>query len=136
MSQKDPFSFNKKVTHTGSSPVKGGVCWTNKGDERFRKPVTVKAAQKKFGSTSQGILPWILAGSIGVGGGGAASQFLGNANAVTPAQLERHVDRVIDKVDDVAEDIRDLKARVKHVEKDVTDIKYDRARIKNPNFGH
>ncbi len=123
---RDPFSFEKK-----HQPEKG--VWHNKGDEVFTSP-TKAAAQKKYGTTSQGILPYILAGSIGLGGGGAATQYFGK-DVVTPQTLERHVDRVLDKIDDVSEDLSDLKATVKHLEKEVVELKFQdrRSRVK-PTF--
>ena len=121
--KKDPFSFEKK-----HQPEQG--VWHNKGDEKFTSP-TKAAAQKKYGTTSQGIMPWILAGSLGLGGGGAATQFLGK-DAVTAPTLERHIDRVLDKIDDLSEDTSELKASVKHLEKEVTELKFQdrRARVK------
>ena len=124
--RKDPFRLNPKP----QKPAAG--VWHNKGDERFTSP-TKAAAKKKYGTTSQGLLPWLTAGAIGLGGGGFASQQLTQRDVVTPQTLERHIDRVLDKIDDQSEDIAELKASLKHLEKEVTDIKYDRARMK-PTF--
>ena len=48
---------------------------------------------------------------------------------------KRHVDRVLDKIDDVSEDLGDLKATVKHLEKEVVELKFQdrRSRVK-PTF--
>ena len=56
---RDPLRLDKK-----HQPEKG--VWHNKGDEKFTSP-TKAAAQKKYGTTSQGMMPWILSRIAGSG---------------------------------------------------------------------
>ena len=87
--------------------------------------------EKPRAALSQQLMPWLLAGSLGLGGGGFAATGFKSA-AVTPDQLEQHMTRLVDKIDGLDSKLERLDSRLQHVEKDLADLKYqDRsARIK------
>ena len=86
-----------------------------------RANTTVKyitAPTKTAGGVGQGLMPYILAGSIGLGGGG----FAGNAlqEKITPTQLQAHIDRVVDKLERSEERIKE---KLEDLEKELDDVR-------------
>ena len=73
--------------------------------------------RKASGTVSQSILPYLLAGSLGLGGGGLGTTLL--KPTVTPEHiqrledaLERAVQRIEDKFDEVEKRLDDLEDKV------------------------
>ena len=88
--------------------------------ERANTTVKYISAQptKTAGGVGQGLMPYILAGSIGLGGGG----FAGNAlqEKITPTQLQAHIDRVVDKLERSEERIKE---KLEDLEKELDDVR-------------
>lgn len=74
-------------------------------------------APKSKGAAGQGLMPYITALAIGAGGGGFGGSLL--HQGITPAQMQAHIDRLLDKVERLEERIND---RIDEVEKDLDDI--------------
>ena len=84
---------------------------------------------KKAKATINGnLMPLLLVGSLGLGGGGLGSQLL--TPAITPQQLESHINRLLDKIEDLDERLDKLERGLERVEDDL-----DRDRYSKGNAG-
>ena len=93
--------------------------WTNHDDHLFHK---------KKGAANQSIMPLLLAGAVGLGGGNVGTQFLNPAATPEHVQrvadtLERVAERLEDKIDDLEKKLDDLEEKVRDLEREMRDEK-------------
>lgn len=79
------------------------------------------------GATNGGLMPYILAGTLGLGGGGLGTSYL--KPGISPAQLQEHMGRIADKIDRTAErledKIEDLDEKIKELDEKIEDLDED-----------
>ena len=84
--------------------------------------------KKEKGATNGGLMPYILAGTLGLGGGGFGTTLL--KPGISPAQLQEHIARIADKIDRTAEKledkIEDLEDKIDDLENEINNERRER----------
>ena len=84
--------------------------------------------KKTKAAVSNSLMPYLLVGTLGLGGGGLGTQLLGSG--ITPQQLEMHMNRLLDKIEDLDERLDKLERGLERVEDEL-----DRDRYSKGNAG-
>ena len=84
--------------------------------------------KKAKAAVNGNLMPLLLVGSLGLGGGGIGSQLL--TPTITPQQLELHMNRLLDKIEDLDERLDTLERGLERVEDDLEDAR-DEKRIRS-----
>ena len=106
-------------TSKGRGPQAEAFTWSNSDDHLFRK---------NKGAASQGFMPWVLAGALGLGGGNLGTQYLNPSATPEHVQrvadtLERVAQRLEDKIDALDKKIEDLEDELRDLEREIRDEK-------------